>query len=88
VRPSCPEWKACPTSLGYAARVAGAQQGTPTTSPSGVAGQDFPQQGPPSQSFTDPSQLFSGRAGAFHAQYGYELGEPLLSHFQRPFSYG
>ena len=41
------------------------QQDTSPSSPSGVAGQDFPQQGPPSQSFTDPSQLFSGRTGAF-----------------------
>ena len=29
-----------------------------------------------------------GRAGALHVQYGYELGEPLLSSVNRRFSYG
>jgi len=51
---------------------AGAQQDTGPSSPAGVAGQDFPQQGPPSQSFTDPSQLFSGRSGAF---FGLGIGQ-------------
>ena len=46
-----------------AAPLARAQETPPT--PAGVAGQDQPPLGPPSQAFSDPSQLFSGRAGAF-----------------------
>ena len=30
----------------------------------------------------------AGRAGEFHARFGYEPGEPLLSFVRRPFSYG
>ncbi len=46
------------------AGVANAQENTPPPNPSGIAGQDQPPVGQ-SQAFTDPSQLFSGRSGAF-----------------------
>ena len=47
-----------------AAPLATAQENTPPPSPSGIAGQDQPPQGS-GQAFNDPSQLFSGKAGAF-----------------------
>ena len=74
-RPALPALLSLFAALTIAAAIAPpalAQQDVTPSSPAGVAGQDLPPQGPPSQSFTDPSQLFSGKSGAF---FGLGIGQ-------------